>query len=341
MISFNNDYSEGAHERILQALVKTNYEQTTGYGTDEYTAQARELLRKKIACSDADIYFLSGGTQTNTIALSHILKPYEAVISCASGHIATHETGAIESTGHKVIEMPGKNFKLREQDILKALAEHTDNHMVKPKAVYISNTTEMGTHYTKNEIAALSKLCREKNLYLYIDGARLASALAVEGNDLSLEDYAKYADLFYIGGTKCGLLFGEALIVVNDKLKEDLDYTIKQRGGLFAKGRLLGVQFLEMFQDDLYIELGRHANKMATKIKKAMLDMGYKEFSDSLTNQQFFSMTAEQIEKLSKEVVCSWKNKDENGNLVVRFVTSWTTKEEDVDKLIEILKNIY
>lgn len=338
MLSFNNDYSEGAHKRIIDMLEKTNMEQTTGYGTDPYTLEAKKIIKEKFDCKDADIYFISGGTQTNTIAISNILKPYEAVIACKSGHISKHETGAIEATGHKIIEMQGKNFKLTKEDIYEALEEHTDNHMVKPKLVYISNPTELGTLYSLEELKILREVCDKNNLYLYLDGARMASALTSIKNDIQIEDYAKYCDMFYIGGTKCGILFGEALVVVNEKLKDGFDFTIKQRGGLFAKGRLLGVQFLGIFKDNLYLHLGEHSNKMAAKIKDAMLSYGFKEFTTSYTNQLFFIMTKEQIEKLQKKVVCSFEKYGEL--LVVRFVTSWATKEEDVDELIEFLKTI-
>lgn len=340
MLSFNNDYSEGAHPKILDALINTNFLQTVGYGLDEFCEKAKKTIKNKIKYENCDIYFISGGTQTNTIAISHTLKPYEAVIACKTGHISIHETGAIESTGHKVIEVNGKNFKITKQEILEVLERHCDNHTVKPKMVYISNTTELGTHYTKNEIIEIYNLCKENNLYLYIDGARLSSALTVANNDMLIEDYPKYCDMFYIGGTKCGALFGEALIVVNDELKKEMDYTIKQKGGLFAKGRLLGIQFDELFKDNLYMELGKHSNNMAMKIKEALVRLGFKLFSDSYSNQIFVSMTKEQIEKISKEVICSWENKDENGNSVVRFVTSWATKEEDVDKLISLLETL-
>lgn len=345
MLSFNNDYSEGAHPKILEALVKTNLNSTVGYGEDEFSSEAKEVIRKKIACETADIYFLVGGTQTNTIAISHTLKPYEAVIACETGHIAVHETGAIEATGHKVIVMRGKNFKLRPEDIELALERHTDHHMVKPKIVYISNSTELGTIYSKKELKAISDVCKKNNLYLYLDGARISSALTAEGADLKLKDYAKYCDMFYLGGTKSGLLFGEALVIVNDELKKDIQFSIKQKGGLLAKGRLLGVQFLEMFKTNLFEEIGSHMNEMAKKIKEAFIAKGIDLVVKSNTNQIFVYLTAEQIKKLKKKVVFaaddfSGDEIDRKGFKIARFVTSWATTTEDVKKLEDIIKKL-
>lgn len=345
MLSFNNDYSEGAHPKILEALVKTNLDSTVGYGEDEFSSEAKEVIRKKIACETADIYFLVGGTQTNTIAISHTLKPYEAVIACETGHIAVHETGAIEATGHKVIVMRGKNFKLRAEDIELALERHTDHHMVNPKMVYISNSTELGTIYSKKELKAISDVCKKNNLYLYLDGARISSALTAEGTDLKLKDYAKYCDMFYLGGTKSGLLFGEALVIVNDELKKDIQFSIKQKGGLLAKGRLLGVQFLEMFKANLFEEIGSHMNEMAKKIKEAFIAKGIDLVVKSNTNQVFVYLTAEQIKKLKKKVIFaaddfSGDEIDRKGFKIARFVTSWATTIEDVKKFKDIIKKL-
>lgn len=263
MLNFKNDYSEGACSEVLEALVKTNYEQTVGYGEDEYCEEARNLIKENINYSNADIYFLVGGTQANTTVISHSLKPYEAGIACKTGHISIHETGAIEATGHKIIEVDGIDGKLTPDLILNELRKHEDHHMVKPKMVYISNTTEIGTVYTKSELENISKVCKDNNLYLYLDGARLASALTSEKCDINLEDYPKYCDVFYIGGTKCGLLFGEAVVIINDEIKKEFQFSVKQKGGLFAKGRLLGVQFATLFKNDLYYRIGVHSNKMA------------------------------------------------------------------------------
>ena len=275
MTLFINDYSEGCHERILEALTRTNRVQTTGYGTDPYCAEARDILRREMACPDADIWFLSGGTQTNLIALTAALRPHEAVIGAATCHIFVHETGAIEATGHKVLVIPDEEGKVRPEGVRAVLAEHSmAPHMVKPRVVYISQSTEVGTVYTKAELKALHEVCRENNLLLYADGARLGVALTAEGCDVTLADMARYCDFFCIGGTKNGALFGEALVLVNPCLKPDFLYIVKQRGGLFAKGRLLGIQFAELFRDGLYYELARHANGEAMRIKAALTELG-------------------------------------------------------------------
>lgn len=343
MLNFVNDYSTGAHEKILNALIKSNLKETVGYGEDEYCAEAREIIRRKFACPNAAVYFIPGGTQTNLIAISHSLKQYEAVIACNTGHISVHETGAIEATGHKVIEVKGKNYKITPEEIEFEYNKHCDHHMVKPKMVYISNATEMGNTYTKKELEAISEVCKKHDLYLYLDGARMASAIASERGDIGYEDYAKYCDLFYIGGTKCGLLFGEALVIVNDKIKKEMEYTVKQKGALFAKGRLLGIQFLELFKDDLYDQIGRYSNAMAKKISSTLVKVGFNLLIDGGTNQVFVKMNDEQIGKLEKFVNFSTfppENMDDKEK-IVRFVTSWSTKEEDVDKFIKIVQEIF
>ena len=340
MISFKNDYSEGACQEILDSLVKTNFEQTLGYGEDKYCQKAKDLIREQLNNTDVDIYFLVGGTQTNTTVISHCLRPYEAVIACKTGHISIHETGAIEATGHKVIHVDGVNGKLTTDLILKELKNHEDHHMVKPKMVYISNTTEVGTVYTKKELEEISKICKENDLYLFLDGARLASALASEACDINLEDYAKYCDVFYIGGTKNGLLFGEAVIIVNNEIKKDFNFSVKQKGGLLAKGRLLGVQFAKLFEDDLYYRIGVHSNKMAMKIKKAFMNKNIPLATDSYTNQVFVDLNQEQIEKLEKNVIFSVENFGIGNGTTSRFVTSWATKEEDVEKLVKYINEL-
>lgn len=340
MISFKNDYSEGACPEVLEALVKTNYEQTIGYGEDEYCEEAKNLIKENINYPNADIYFLVGGTQANTTVISHALKPYEAVIASKTGHISIHETGAIEATGHKIIEVEPVDGKLTPELILNELRKHEDHHMVKPKMVYISNTTEIGTVYTKDELEAISKVCKDNNLYLFLDGARLASALASEKCDINLEDYPKYCDAFYIGGTKCGLLFGEAVVIINEDIKKEFNFSIKQKGGLFAKGRLLGVQFATLFKDDLYYRIGVHSNKMALKIKNAFVEKGIKLATDSYTNQVFVDLSQKQIKELEKEAIFSVEFFGIGESQSSRFVTSWATKEEDVDKLVELIKNL-
>jgi threonine aldolase len=260
MYSFSCDYSEGAHQRILSALFDTNMEQTEGYGLDRYSLLAQDAIKENIGRNDVDIHFIPGGTQTNMIAISAFLRPHEAVVSAATGHVNVHETGAIEATGHKVVTVESRDGKLRPETILPVLEFHSDEHMVKPRLVYISDTTELGTVYSKSELAALSAFCREKRLMLYLDGARLGSALCSPGSDVTLGDLARLTDAFYIGGTKNGALFGEALVIVSGALKEDFRFHIKQKGALLAKGRMLGLQFYELFRGGLFFELARHAN---------------------------------------------------------------------------------
>lgn len=342
MLSFRNDYSEGCLPFILEALVKSNEYQTIGYGEDEYTKSAENQIREKLGANDAYVRLLVGGTQTNLLAISHVLRQYQAVISANSGHINMHEAGAIEATGHKVVEVFTKgDGKLSIEGIKEAYELHnSDEHMVETKMVYISNPTELGTVYTKKEIESIYSFCKENGLYLFIDGARLASALASPGNDMALEDYKNCCDLFYIGGTKCGLLFGEALVIFNKELQIGFFRSAKQKGAVLAKGRLLGIQFLELFKDNRYYEVGAHSNKMALKLKKGVLALGYRLFVDSYTNQQFFIFPNEKIEKLKDKCRFEfWCKVDEN-NSAIRFVTSWATKEEDVDKLIEELKKL-
>ena len=337
MYSFKNDYSEGAHSRILNALVETNLEQTDGYGTDQYTERSVNLLKKKIDREDVDIHLLVGGTQVNLTAISAFLRPHQAAIGADTSHINCHETGAIEATGHKVITMRTKDGKLTPNLIQNVVDSHSDEHMVQPKLVYISNSTELGTLYTKAELIDLHDCCKRNKLLLYLDGARLGAALVAEENDLTLADIAKLVDAFYIGGTKNGALFGEALVICNDELKEDFRYFIKQKGGLLAKGRLLGIQFEELFKDDLYFELAKHANKMALMLKGAIVDEGYKFLTESFTNQQFPIFPNNLIEKLSEKYSFNIERVIDSNYTAIRLVTSWATKEEIVLEFIEDL----
>ncbi|GEA29156.1 threonine aldolase family protein [Clostridium diolis] len=337
MYSFKNDYSEGAHSRILNALVETNLEQTDGYGTDQYTERSVNLLKKKIDREDVDIHLLVGGTQVNLTAISAFLRPHQAAIGADTSHINCHETGAIEATGHKVITMKTNDGKLTPNLIQNVVDSHSDEHMVQPKLVYISNSTELGTLYTKAELIDLHDCCKRNKLLLYLDGARLGSALVAEENDLTLADIAKLVDAFYIGGTKNGALFGEALVICNDELKEDFRYFIKQKGGLLAKGRLLGIQFEELFKDDLYFELAKHANKMALMLKGAIVDEEYKFLTESFTNQQFPIFPNNLIEKLSEKYSFNIERVIDSNYTAIRLVTSWATKEEIVLEFIEDL----
>ncbi len=338
MYSFKNDYSEGAHQRILDALIRSNLEQTEGYGQDIYTKQAIELLKERIGRIDIDIHLLVGGTQTNLTAISAFLRPHEAAIAANTGHILVHETGAIEATGHKVISIEVSDGKLRPEDIKPVLDVHTDEHMVKPKMVYISNPTEIGSIYTKAELELLSKFCKENKLILYVDGARLGSALSSDENDMELSDLGRLVDAFYIGGTKSGALMGEALVICNDSLKEDFRFYIKQKGGLLAKGRLLGIQFLELFKDNLYFDLARHANEMAGLLKNEINRAGYKFLIQSPSNQIFPIFSNKLIEKLQDKYSFSIWEKVDKDTSVIRLVTSWATKEDEVLAFIEDLK---
>lgn len=339
MYNFKNDYSEGAHPRILDALIESNMEQTEGYGEDDYTKKAVELLKQRIGRKDIDIHLIPGGTQTNLIAISAFLRPHEAVISANTGHVMVHETGAIEATGHKVISIEVSDGKLDPEHIMPALSAHTDEHMVKPKLVYISNPTEIGSIYTKGELEQLSIFCSKNNLILYVDGARLGSALCCEENDMELSDLGNLADAFYIGGTKSGALLGEALVICRDSLKEDFRYHIKQKGALLAKGRLLGIQFLELFKDDLYFDLARHANAMADLIKSAISHEGYSFLTHSPSNQIFPILPNWLIAKLQEDYsFIVWGKVDDN-NSAIRLVTSWATKEDRVLNFIKDMKN--
>lgn len=340
MYSFKNDYSEGAHKSILEALLETNMIQETGYGEDSFTEKAKELIKEKLQNKEASIHLLSGGTQTNLIAISAFLRPHEAVISANTGHILVHETGAIEAIGHKIISVPSKDGKLVSEDIVNVLESHTDEHMVRPKLVYISNSTEIGTVYTKEELENLYNCCRENRLILFVDGARLGSALCAEGNELTLEDMGRFSDAFYIGGTKNGALFGEALVIINESLKEDFRFHIKQKGGLLAKGRALGLQFFKLFENDLYFDLAKHANQMSKILSDGIRELGYKFLIDSNSNQVFPILPNEIIKKLEKNYAFYiWEKFDEE-NSVIRLVTSWATPKEEVEVFVEELKKI-
>lgn len=340
MYSFKNDYSEGAHRSILEAFLETNMIQEIGYGEDSFTEKAKELIKEKLQNKEASIHLLSGGTQTNLIAISAFLRPHEAVISANTGHILVHETGAIEATGHKIISVPSKDGKLVSEDIVNVLESHTDEHMVRPKLVYISNSTEIGTVYTKEELENLYNCCRENRLILFVDGARLGSALCADGNDLSLEYMGKFSDAFYIGGTKNGALFGEALVIINESLKEDFRFHIKQKGGLLAKGRALGLQFFKLFENDLYFDLAKHANQMSKILSDGIRELGYKFLIDSNSNQVFPILPNEIIKKLEKNYAFYiWEKFDEE-NSVIRLVTSWATPKEEVEAFVEELKKI-
>ena len=337
MYSFTNDYSEGAHPKILEAMMKENLNQQTGYGLDTHCIHAAELIKKEIGRDDVDVHFLVGGTQTNLLVISAALRPYQAVISTHTGHINVHETGAIEATGHKVLAMESPDGKLSPALVQKALDAHTDEHMVQPKLVYISNSTETGTQYTKAELEALHHICRQNQLYLFMDGARMGSALTSEVNDLTLADITSLVDVFYIGGTKNAALFGEALIICAEALKPDFRFMIKQRGAMLAKGWLLGIQFEELFQNNLFFETAAHANEMTSRLRKALIDHGYTFASNSTTNQLFPILPDPLVEQLSKTFTFNIDSKPDATHTVIRLVTSWATTPESVEAFIKAL----
>ncbi|MDF2984562.1 MAG: aromatic amino acid beta-eliminating lyase/threonine aldolase [Eubacterium sp.] len=339
MIRFNCDYSEGAHPKVLQKLIETNMEQTAGYGVDPYCLRAAQLIKSKCGREDIDVHFLVGGTQANLTVISAALRPHQGVISADTGHINTHETGAIEANGHKVLALPAVNGKLSAESIRTYFEAHyndeTREHIVQPKLVYISNPTEIGTIYTKSELTAISQVCRKNDLFLYLDGARLGYALCAEDNDLDLPTIAGLCDAFYIGGTKLGALFGEAVILCNTGIKKDFRYIIKQKGGMLAKGRLLGVQFAALFEDDLYFEMASHANRMALMIKNAFKRNGYSFLVESTTNQQFPIVPHHILMKLKENFEYSFWEKVNANSSAVRFCTSWATDLQAVKQLTE------
>lgn len=339
MISFENDYSEGTAKEILEELIKENEVQASGYSVDKYCLNAQKLIRKHLKNDNVDVHFIPGGTPCNLLVAS-LLKDYESMICASSGHINTHETGAVESTGHKCIVTTSKDGKLYPKDILDVLDKYQDEHFTKPTLVYISNSTEIGTIYNKKELVDLSKVCKKNNLILYLDGARLASALTAKTNDLTMADICKYTDIFYIGGTKNGALLGEALVIKDEALKKNFRYLLKNRGMMLAKGRTMGITFSRLFKDDLYYDLARHANKMALKLKKCFKETKTKFYCESYTNQQFIILENNKIKQLKKKYKFNLTDKIDTNHTVARFVTSWCTKEENVNKFIEDYKKI-
>ncbi len=336
MYSFTNDYSEGAHSRVLKALLDTNLTQTNGYGEDIFSLEAAALLKERMGRQDMDIHLLPGGTHTNLTAISAFLRPHEAVIAADTAHILVHETGAIEATGHKVIAVTVDDGKLDPDKIRKVLDEHTDEHMVRPRLVYISNSTEVGTIYNRLEMVGLHKFCCKNNLLFFMDGARLGSALTVSQGDLGLDDLPDLLDAFYIGGTKNGALLGEALVICREDLKTDFRFHMKQKGALLAKGRLLGIQFRELFKDDLYFELARHANELAMLLQKGISEAGYHFLTDSPSNQQFPILPDKLIVRLQEKYSFNMGPRIDEKHSAIRLVTSWATPREAV---LEFLKD--
>ena len=342
MIRFECDYAEGAHEKILQRLCETNNEQLPGYGEDVHCERAAHLIREACGAKEADVHFLVGGTQANTIMIASLLRPHQGALCATTGHIAVHESGAIEATGHKVLTIPSTDGKISAEQIR---ADHTAHwndeareHMVQPGLVYISHPSENGTTYSKAELEAISATCRECGLPLLLDGARLGYGLAAPDNDVSLHDVARLCDMFYIGGTKVGALFGEAVVIMDEGLKKDFRYHIKQRGGLLAKGRLLGIQFEVLFEDGLYYKIAQHAVDMAMRIRETFKAKGIPFHYASTTNQQFPILPDAALQILgSKYSYSTWEKYDKK-HTVARFCTSWATKAEHVEQLIRDIK---
>lgn len=340
MVSFECDYIAGAHPEIIKRLSETNLESLPGYGMDHYTASAQQKIRKVCGCPDAQVELLVGGTQTNAVVISTMLRDWEGVIAADSGHVSVHESGAIEYSGHKVLELPGKDGKI-EAPALKSFLERfysdvTHDHMVFPGMVYISYPTEPGTLYSKSELEAISEVCREYSLPLYLDGARLGYGLMSRSSDLTIRDIARLTNVFYIGGTKVGALCGEAVVFTKGNRPEHFMTSVKKRGALLAKGRLLGIQFDTLFTDDLYFRISRHAIDMAEKLKDIIREKGWEPYMDSPTNQQLILMTEKEMEALGKKVVFDRWGINDDGRTIVRLATSWSTGEEDLEVLREV-----
>ena len=344
MIYFNNDYSEGCHEAVLSKLTETNLIQTSGYGTDAYCKQAAELIRKKCGREDVAVHFLVGGTQANLTVIDAALRPHQGAVCADTGHIHAHETGAVEATGHKVLTIPSPDGKISADQVRKLVDAHwaseSFEHTVQPKLVYISSPSELGTLYSLKELEMLSAVCHEKGLYLFVDGARLGYGLVSKGNDVTIRDLARLCDVFYIGGTKVGALFGEAVVITNPVLAEDFRYLIKQHGGMLAKGRLLGLQFIALFEDDLYERIAAHAIEMADQIRKALDAAGIRYLVPGVTNQIFPIFPDSVLKELEKDFVFSEMDRIDSTHRAVRICTSWATAPENVDKLCAVIRRL-
>lgn len=342
VLAFQSDYMEGAHPAILKKLAETNLLHTPGYGQDEFSEEARDLIRRACGAPEAEVQILTGGTQTNATIIDCVLKNWQGVICADSGHIAVHEAGAVEFTGHKVLPLKSESGKISARQIESYLADFYNDgnwtHMVEPGMVYISQPTEFGTIYSKKELTEISEVCHARKIPLFVDGARLAYALGSDENDVSLEDLARLCDVFYIGGTKCGALFGEAVVLPNPDLIPHFITQIKQHGALLAKGRIAGIQFAELFKNNLYFELGKSADLFAAKIQDALVAAGFKLYFKSPTNQVFFVIENSKLESLAKKVMYGFMEKYDENHTVIRFCTSWATTKEDVDKLVDVIK---
>ncbi len=337
MVSFQSDYVMGAHPKILARLTETNFIPTDGYGSDTFCESAKQKIKAACACPDADVWFLVGGTQTNATVISTMLSRYEGVVACETGHIGFHEAGAVEYTGHKVMLIPHHDGKIAAGELRDYISsfygDANHEHMVPPGMVYISHPTEYGTLYSKRELEDISSICREYEIPLFLDGARLGYGLMSRDTDVTLEDIARLCDVFYIGGTKVGALCGEAVVFTKNNTPKHFLTQIKQQGALIAKGRLLGVQFDTLFSDDLYFKISKNAIDMAEKLKKMLSDKGYEFFIDSPTNQQFVTIEDEKLCELEKHVAVGFWEKPDESHTVVRFATSWATTEQDLEEL--------
>ncbi|MBE5794951.1 MAG: low specificity L-threonine aldolase [Clostridiales bacterium] len=338
MIHFECDYACGAHPAVMKALVETNSEQHCGYSEDERCDIARQMIRDMCHCPDAAVHFVVGGTQANLLVIEAGLRSFEGVLCADTGHINVHETGAVEATGHKVLPLPSVDGKIRADQVRQAVMLHREDasfeHIVRPAMVYVSHPTEIGTLYTKDELTALSDTCHELGLRLFVDGARLGYGLAAD-ESVDLPFLAKVCDAFYIGGTKCGLLFGEAIVITEPSLQDCFRYHMKQRGAMLAKGRLLGVQFEAMFRDNLYVEASRKANRQAQQIKQAFVDKGYPLFCDTIANQVFIVLPNDVVAALQQKYVITYWGKVDDAHAAVRLVTSVCTRDEDVEALLK------
>ena len=345
MFYFNNDYSEGCHEKVLEALIKTNLEQTPGYGEDHYCASAAAKIRKLCGREDIAVHFLVGGTQANLTVIAAALRPHQGALGAATAHINVHETGAVEATGHKVLWVPSDDGKVTAAQVADTVDAHwadaSFEHTVQPKLVYISNPTELGTLYTLKELEALSAVCHEKGLYLFLDGARLGYGLAANGNDVTMEDLARLCDVFYIGGTKVGALFGEAVVISHEELARDFRYLIKQRGGMLAKGRLLGVQFDALMEDGLYFQIAQKADAMADQIRASLQKAGYPLAVEGITNQIFPILPDKVLAELEKKYVFCPNGRIDEAHSSIRICTSWATTQEAVDALCADIEKVY
>ena len=344
MIYFNNDYAEGCHEKVLEALIRTNLEQTPGYGEDHHCAEAAKKIRTLCGQENMAVHFLVGGTQANLTVIDVALRPHQAALCAESGHINVHETGAVEATGHKVLTVPSPDGKITAKQVADTVnghwADSSFEHMAQPKLVYISHPSEMGTLYTREELEVLSETCHKLGLYLFLDGARLGYGLTAKGTDVTLKDIARLCDVFYIGGTKVGALFGEAVCINNDVLKQDFRYLIKQHGGMLAKGRLLGVQFGALMTDDLYFTIAAHANTLADQIRDVLEEKNIPYLVPGITNQIFPIFPDAVLEELAKDFSFTEMGRVDESHRAVRFCTSWATTQENVNRLCEKLKEL-